>query len=269
MLIHFLQRRAKVITVSTLFLLRQTQRESTSGQRFDRLVNSVPLWLQLIAVLLITWLLVQPRYVRAKSTQRIAIVLDSSASMRVFKDKIAPALEKEIPRLQGNAANVEIWILESDPAKPKIYQGSLPEKMIEALSQWTPSSGATEPSNSLRIARSLVGTEGAVSYITDTPILYTLPYHSSYVSIGEPTPNCGITGISFEQRDDQLLWKAIVRNYSDSRQQRNWHIESAKGRSNTQSLQPGSRTPYHNPRHFPTGRTTLQGRPGKRRLHPG
>ncbi|MGB0775204.1 MAG: hypothetical protein ACPGUY_05125, partial [Akkermansiaceae bacterium] len=46
MLIHFLQRRAKVETISTLFLLRQTQRESTSGRRFDRLVNSVPLWLQ-------------------------------------------------------------------------------------------------------------------------------------------------------------------------------------------------------------------------------
>lgn len=98
------------------------QRESTSGRRLDRLVNSVPLWLQILSVLLATWLLVQPRYVKAKSTQRIAIVLDSSASMRVFKEKIAPALEKEIPRLQGNAANVEIWILESDPGKAVLPQ---------------------------------------------------------------------------------------------------------------------------------------------------
>ncbi len=236
-LIHFLQRRAKVVTVSTLFLLRQTQRESTSGRRFDRLVNSVPLWLQILAILLVTWLLVQPRYVKAKSTQRIAIVLDSSASMRVFKEKIAPTLEQEIPRLQGNAANVEIWILESDPGKPKIYQGSSPEKMMEALSKWTPSSGAIEPSNSLRIARSLVSAEGAVSYITDTPVEYALPYHASYVSIGNNTENVGITGVSFEQRDGRLIWKAVVRNYSDTAQQRNWHLETAKGKSNARELQ--------------------------------
>ena len=58
--IHFLQRQAKVIPVSTLFLLAQTQRESVSGRRFDRLTNSIPLWLQLLMVLLLTWILVEP-----------------------------------------------------------------------------------------------------------------------------------------------------------------------------------------------------------------
>ena len=51
-LIHFLQRQAKVLPVSTLFLLAHTQRESVSGRRFDRLTNSVPLWLQILMVLL-------------------------------------------------------------------------------------------------------------------------------------------------------------------------------------------------------------------------
>lgn len=236
MLIHFLQRRAKVVTVSTLFLLRQTQRESTSGRRFDRLVNSIPLWLQILAILLVTWLLIQPRYVKAKSTQRIAIVLDSSASMQVFKNKIAPALAKEIPRLQGNAANAEIYILESNPLLPKIYQGSSHEKMIAALDGWTPKSGASDPSHSLRIARSLVGAEGAISYITDIPVDYPLPYHSSYLAIGENTPNVGITGVSFEQRDGQLIWKSIIRNYSDSPQQRTWHLETAKHKSKPREL---------------------------------
>jgi len=213
------------------------QRESTSGRRFDRLVNSVPLWLQILSVLLATWLLVQPRYVKAKSTQRIAIVLDSSASMRVFKEKITPSLEQEITRLRGNAANVEIWILESDPSKPKIYQGTAPEKMMEALGKWTPSSGAIEPSNSLRIARSLVSAEGAVCYITDTPIDDTLPYNASYISIGRNTENVGITGVSFEQRDGNLIWKAVVRNYSDTAQQRNWYLNTAKGKSSSRKLQ--------------------------------
>ncbi|MEZ7956525.1 MAG: hypothetical protein QMC23_07575 [Rubritalea sp.] len=50
-------------------------------------MNSIPLWLQLLIVLLITWLLVQPRFVKSNSTQRIAIVLDSSASMSVFTEE--------------------------------------------------------------------------------------------------------------------------------------------------------------------------------------
>ena len=235
-LIHFLQRRAKVEIVSTLFLLKQTQRESTSGRRFDRLVHSVPLWLQIFAVLLITWLLIQPRYVKAKSTQRIAIVLDSSASMRVFKKKIPETLQREIPRLQGNAANTEIWLMESDSSKAKIYQGTSTEDMLLALEKWNPSSGTTELSNTLRVARSLVGSEGAVTYITDSPLLNSAPYNSSSISIGEPTDNCGFTGVTFEKHGTDLIWKAIVRNYSDSSQTRTWQLETATGKSTSKTL---------------------------------
>ena len=235
-LIHFLQRRAKVEIVSTLFLLKQTQRESTSGRRFDRLVHSVPLWLQIFAVLLITWLLIQPRYVKAKSTQRIAIVLDSSASMRVFKKKIPETLQREIPRLQGNAANIEIWLMESDSSKAKIYQGTSTEDMLLALEKWNPSSGTTELSNTLRVARSLVGAEGAVTYITDSPLLNSAPYNSSSISIGEPTDNCGFTGVTFEKHGTDLIWKAIVRNYSDSSQTRTWQLETATGKSTGKTL---------------------------------
>ncbi|MEI7928904.1 MAG: BatA domain-containing protein [Verrucomicrobiales bacterium] len=95
--IHFLQRKSIVLHVSTLFLLEKTQRESASGRRFDRLMNSVPLWMQLLAILLLTWLLCEPRYQKPRSTQRIAVVLDSSASMAVFKDRMLEQLAKSCP----------------------------------------------------------------------------------------------------------------------------------------------------------------------------
>lgn len=211
--------------ISTLFLLKQTQRESSSGRKFENLRGSIPLWLQLLAVILVTWLLVQPRYVKAKSTQRIAIILDSSASMSVFKQQITTSLIQEIPRLTGAAANIEIWLMESDTTKPKIYQGTSTREMIAALDQWNANSGATDPSNTLRIARSLVGKEGAITYITDTPLDSTPPYNTSILAIGSHVPNCGITGVSFEQRGEDLIWKALVKNYSDSAQQRTWYLE--------------------------------------------
>jgi len=262
-LIHFLQRRAKVEMVSTLFLLKQTQRESTSGRRFDRLVNSVPLWLQIFAVLLATWLLVQPRYVKAKSTQRIAIVLDSSASMRVFTDKLPDTIQREVPRLKGNAANIEIWLMESDSSKAKIYQGRSTEDLLTALKEWSPTAGATEPGNTLRVARSLVGNEGAVCYITDTPLAGPAPYNSSTVAVGEPTDNCGFTGVSFEMSGKDLIWKAIVRNYSDKEQTRSWKLETATGASSSRSftLQAGSLTTLQGafPKDQPRCRLVLSG----------
>jgi len=230
--------------VSTLFLLKKTQRESTSGRRFDRLVSSIPLWLQIFTVLLATWLLVQPRYVKAKSTQRIAIVLDSSASMRVFQEKIPAIIRQEIPRLQGNAANIEVWLMESDPAKAKIYQGRSTEELLTALEAWQPTSGATDISNTLRVARSLVGTEGAVSYITDSPLPNPTPYNSSSIAIGDPIDNCGFTGVTFETNHKDLIWQATVRNYSNKEQIRSWKLETAEGSSKakTVTLAPGSLT---------------------------
>jgi len=154
--IHFLQRRAKHVPISTLFLLQKTQREASSGSKFDRLVNSVPLWLQLLIVVLLTWLLVQPRYVKSNSTQRIAIVIDSSASMSVFKESLREKLGAMIPELQGAAERVELWLLQSDVTRNRLYYGYDPEALLASLDQWTPTSGAIEPSHSLRIARYMV-----------------------------------------------------------------------------------------------------------------
>ena len=134
-LIHFLQRQAKVIPISTLFLLDQTQRESVSGRRFDRITNSIPHWLQLLMVLLLTWLLVEPRYLKPASTQQVAVVLDSSASMRVFKEKLISSLRQKRPSLQGSAYRLQRYLFESEADKPIIDAGD----DLEEASGWVES----------------------------------------------------------------------------------------------------------------------------------
>ncbi len=231
--IHFLRRRAQHLPISTLFLLQKTQRESASGRKFDRLMNSVPLWLQLFIVLLPTWLLVQPRYTKANSTQRIAIVLDSSASMSVFKEKLTDKIKSIIPELQGNAENAEVWLLESDTSKPRIYHGSDVTQLLEDLGNWQPNIGATEPSHSLRIARSLAGKEGTLVYITDTP-KDSIPYNAHLYSIGSNKENVGFTGISFTSDGKQLIWKTLIRNYSNIVVTRTWYLENEKSQRTTE-----------------------------------
>jgi hypothetical protein len=220
-LIHFLQRQAKVIPISTLFLLAQTQRESVSGRRFDRITNSIPLWLQLLIVLLLTWLLLEPRHIRPASTQQVAVVLDSSASMSVFREKLQETLASKLPDLRGTASRLELFVFESDPDKPTIYAGEDVEAASAAVAAWTPAAGSIDPSNALRLARSRINREGILIYVSDTPT-EDLPFDAQLLTVGEARSNCGFTGVAFERRDDDLVWKAVVRNYSDEAQVRTW-----------------------------------------------
>ena len=238
--IHFLQRRAQVIPSSTLFLLQKTQKESASGRKFDRLMNSIPLWLQLLTVLLITWLICQPRFQKSNSTQRIAIVLDSSASMSVFTKETKAKLKETLPTLLNNAEQAEYWLHESNTSKPRLYYGNSLDDLLTAIDNWQPLDGASDPTHSLRISRSLTGTEGALLYLTDTP-KKSIPYNAFVHSIGSYTPNCGFTGIAFETREGQPIWKTLVRNYSNDPQTRTWYLENDKGQrtpEKTVTIQP-------------------------------
>jgi len=226
--IHFLQRRAQIIPSSTLFLLQKTQKESASGRKFDRLMNSIPLWLQLLIIILITWLIVQPRFQKANSTQRVAIVLDSSASMSVFTEEAKAQLKETLPTLLNNAEQAEYWLHESNTSKPRLYYGNSLDDLLLAIDNWVPLDGANDPTHALRISRSLTGKEGALLYITDTP-KKSIPYNAFVHSVGSHIPNCGFTGITFETRDGEQIWKTLVRNYSDTPQTRTWYLENDKG----------------------------------------
>ncbi len=227
-LIHFLQRKARIIKVSTLFLLEKTQREATSGRQFDRLTHSVPLWMQLLGVLLLTWLLIEPRYPLSRSTQRIAVVVDSSASMSVSKQRLIEQLAAELPNLKGFATEVEFTLLESTPGNPRLYAGNSIDELLRALQSWQPLSGTTDPTLALRLARSLVSREGIVIYASDTPVEKP-PFDAVTLSVGKAIDNVGFTGLSFETKDGDLIWRATLQNYSQTDTTRTWQVDDGNG----------------------------------------
>lgn len=241
--IHFLQRKSITIPISTLFLLERTQREAVSGRRFERLIPSVPLWMQILAVLLIAWLLSEPRFQKENSVQRVAIVMDASASMQVFKKDAIAALKSKLPDLQGSAANMEITLLSALPGTDRIYSGDSSEDMLAALEKFSPTAGVTDPSYALRLARSIVSNEGILIYLTDTP-LEKLPYEARLISVGRPVENVGFTGVSFENIQGALTFRAIVRNYGRSPASRMWSLVSNSGRSEPREfeIKPGAFT---------------------------
>jgi hypothetical protein len=238
--IHFLQRKAVELPVSTLFLLERTQRDAASGRRFDRLIPSIPLWMQLLAVLLLAWFLAEPRYQKSGSVQRVAVVVDSSASMQVFKTEAVARLTQSIPGLQGEAEQLEITLLESAPRRPRIYAGSSVVEMVSALTAWQPREGLVDPTSALRLARSLVSREGTVVYLTDTP-QEAVPFDAKLLAVGEAIENVGFTGVSFSTVEGALVWRAMVRNYSDKPASRSWSLQSSAGNTEPRpvTIEPG------------------------------
>ncbi len=84
--IHLLQVRSRLVRVTTLFLLEPRAFERESGRKIERLRTPLLLWLQLLAVVAATWLLVEPRWLREDTTLRVVLVVDGSASMSAYRD---------------------------------------------------------------------------------------------------------------------------------------------------------------------------------------
>jgi hypothetical protein len=221
--IHFLQHQARRIETSTLFLLAHVGPESREGRVVERLRTSPQLWLQLLAVLLLTWLLVQPRWVRADSFQRVVVVLDSSVSMAAFREGLAGRLRDTLAPLGRAAALTEWRLLESDPGRGTLYAGTSLDELCDALGGWSPRLGAHALEPALAVARSLAGDGGAVVLMTDHEPEF-VPAGVEPVGVGRPLDQCGFAGVRVEGEAGNETWTASIRNYGDRPAERTWEL---------------------------------------------
>ncbi len=219
LLIHFLQRKSRRVTTSTLFLLDQLAPESAQGRRFERLRNSLHLWLQLLAVLLFTWLLAGPRWLRPNSVQSVVLVLDSSASMSAFEDEARKLLSEKSAALAQAAARTEWTVLESASARKTLYSGADRTAMLAALDLWHPDGTGHDPEPALRAALGLLRGKGAGVFVTDHAV--AVPPGIAVLAVGSPIENVGFTGL----RADRDGWRVLIRNDGSQPVRRTWKID--------------------------------------------
>ena len=235
LLIHFLQEKSRKVRISTLFLLERLRPESVSGARFEKLRQSVPLWMQLLAALLITWILAEPRWIREDSRQIIAVVLDSSVSMSAFKDKTRIALAEKLRSWSHGAAQTDWHLLESNPRKPTLYTGADLAGLLDAYDRWEPTLGTHRPDDTLLTARGLVKSNGLIIFVTDRKADVTSDV--AVLSVGEATENVGFAGVEVKLINESnhetsgTKWRALVKNYGRERQTREWWVEEIQGSS--------------------------------------
>lgn len=263
--IHLLQRHSRRIPTSTLFLLQILERESLQGRRIDRIRSSVPLWLQLLAVLVLTWLMVEPRWPREQSVQRIVLVLDNSASMAAFRETLDENLRRELSPLAREAKTTEYTLIQTSGSGAPLYRGTSLEEMTASLQDWRPGAGSHPPDQALRVGRGIAGVEGTLVLVTDH-VGEPLPFDALRLAVGTPIDNAGFAGLAFEESEDgELFWKASIRNHTPAPQVREWFLLAGNKRSEVRraELGPGETRVIQGPFPAETKRVTLMMNPDR------
>lgn len=227
LIIHMLQERSRRVRVSTLFLLERVKPESIAGARVERLRSSVPLWLQILAALILTWLLAEPRWIRKDARQTVVVVLDSSASMNAFKKEMQRLLAEKLPAWTRGAAHTDWALIESAPRKPTLYAGGDLGALLHSMEKWEPLSGTHPVDDALQTARSLIRNgAGAVIFVSDHKV--PLPEGIGLLSAGEVLENCGFAGVEVKMVQDHPRWSVLVKNYGKNTAHREWWMEPEK-----------------------------------------
>ncbi len=228
--IHLLQVRSRRVRITTLFLLEPRAFEREGGRKIERLRTSLLLWLQLLAVVAATWLLVEPRWLREDSTLRVVLVVDGSASMSAYRLASEEALASYLPEVERSAERIEWIVLGSDPTAPTLYSGQEREAAASAALGWQSYLGVHEIDQSLSLASSLAGPRGLVIMLTDhVPAVPAggdvpaVPAGVEVLAVGTPVANVGLVSVSIE---DDGMWRAIVKNSGSSTQRRSWWVEA-------------------------------------------
>ena len=215
--IHMLQRRSKRLPVSTLFLLEAVQPERKAGKKIEKLRNSKLLWLNLLTVLLLTWLLVQPRKIQSRRILKAAVVVDASASMQVFHKNAGEQLFAELQSLSQGASGIELTLMSSILEEQTIYSGADLEQAKSHYLKYIPSHPGHDVVPALRRAQSLLNNDGLLVLLSDHQ--REVPEGTLQVLAGKEIMNIGFTGFSAKANGK---WRAIVRNYSQSPQKVTW-----------------------------------------------
>lgn len=252
LLIHFLQRESRRIPVSTLFLLEHLDRESVKGRRFDRLRHSLPLWLQLLGVLLLCWLLSEPRWTAGQSVQRVVLVLDNSASMEAFREALRETFDRELPKLTRFVGTTEFTVLESSISGENLYRGTSLLELQKALELWKPSAGSHSPEQAIRVGRGIAGSEGTLVLVTDHPG-DPLPFGALRLSVGTPIDNVGFSGLRVDAEEGKKVWRATLRNYAKTPQSRSWFLASGGRRTEARNVELAAEASHTLQGEFPEG----------------
>jgi hypothetical protein len=235
LVIHLLQQKARRMEISTLFLLARIAPEASQGRRIDRLRSSLPLWLQLLAIVALSWVLVEPHFVESRSVQRAVLVLDSSASMAVFRERMIAEVDRISAELEKSAARTEWIVIDSDVAKRTLYSGAQRSEAMDAVRAFSADGGAHDFAPALAVALGLARGRGPVLLVSDHEV--QVAGGVELLAVGEAIDNVGFTGLTVARADGGVQWTAMIENHGRAAATRTFRIDEGEPRK--LALDPG------------------------------
>ncbi len=229
--LHMFHRRLPRLEIAGLHLWSLESQPPSSGRRREKLPLTWSLLCELLAALLISLLLSQPRFTPWDRVPHVVVVLDNSASMLAEVETLSEGTEDQQTSLRalaiahldgvmGNLArNAQMTILRTG-RRPTLVAGPNVswEEAKGALVDWSPEEGVHDFNPAWDLAMELAGDEGTMIFLTDhvdeeaEPIG---PKRMEIVAVGKGLPNLAITTANWSF-DPQTLSGQIylrIKNY--------------------------------------------------------
>ncbi len=197
--IHLFQRRFPPLLVAGADLWGADVRVQTAGRRRDRLPVTPSLLLELLAALLFSLALAQPRFGDVGSVTHEVVVLDDSASMSAessgsdsFRDRALSEVERLMSDTERDA---RITLIRTGRQPTLLGSRAMPwDQAQAALADWQPGSPRHDFGPAWDEATQITGREGQWLFLTDhTPAdTFGLPDSMNVVSVGRPLANVAI-----------------------------------------------------------------------------
>ncbi len=245
-LIHFIQPRLRRREIATLFLLDRKDSVRVETRTISRIRNSLSFWLQILTVVVLTFLLCEPQRTMLRPVQRVALVLDSSFSMAAAKERMLMSLPSFLDKVESSARVTEWFVYETNLRRGQVYHGFQRRELFQKLAHWEPSVGEHDIRSSLRAVADVIG-EGA-SYYLLTDHRFEVLDRFSVLSFGRELPNWGVLGTRVSTLASGALgFETVVGNYSREKSERTVSIE-IEGKAIEQNpivLDPGKFTTVH------------------------
>ncbi len=231
LLLHSLRYRRRDVQVSTLFLWDQVLREAHGGLGLRRLVQNLPLLLQILLALLLTLALANPALTKAVAQSKdIVLVLDISASMltkTLQGRRFEQAQQRAVEVLQALPSGRRMALIAAG-RQPRVVAFFTEEKAL--LRQAITSLQATEAPGNMREAVLLalsftqgrqtqevvVIGDGAYRQIADLDLPRSRIRH---IRVAGGEDNVGITRLAFRKvHDDEQQYEVLlaVKNFAAS-----------------------------------------------------
>ncbi|MCA9025636.1 MAG: BatA domain-containing protein [Planctomycetaceae bacterium] len=198
--IHLFQRRFPPLLVAGAHLWGAESRVQTAGRRRDRLPITATLLLELLAGLIFSLALAQPRFGQLDSVSHLVVVLDDSASMSAGPSRDSSLRSAAIARLTERVEQME-----RDTRVTLVRSGLQPtllgaramtwDEAKVALTDWRPHATQHDFQPAWDEAAHIVGTDGRYLFLTDHIPQDTtvLPRGMDVISVGKRLPNLAIS----------------------------------------------------------------------------